>query len=234
MQPYTREIVDRRSPGIRWSAVVAGTVVALGLWGVLQLLGLGAGLIAIDPDDPATARGIAVGAGAWSVLAPMLAMFAGGYVAVKLASTDEQRVAGLHGLVVWGLTSAAGLVATLWLVTTTARIVPSVDEIRRSHAATAAPSVEDRPFTLPLGPHAASAREPAVASARDVTPGEYHVLRAAEDTGKGLLALALAILLAGGAALLGALRALRDRPPVRASTAPYPLPTRARRQVTQT
>lgn len=114
-QPMTREMItDRRQPAIRWSAVLAGTAVAAGLWGVLQLLGIGAGLTAIDPEDVGSASG-AIGVGALSLLAPLLAMLVGGYVAAKLANTYDQKVAGAHGLVVWGLTALIGLGTTLWL-----------------------------------------------------------------------------------------------------------------------
>jgi len=117
MQPITREtVVDRRQPAIRWSAVLAGTAVAVGLWGVLQVLGIGAGLAALDPDDAASARGAMLGTGAWSVIAPLIAMFVGGFVAARLANTHDRRVAGAHSLVMWGLTATTGLVFTLWMV----------------------------------------------------------------------------------------------------------------------
>lgn len=116
MQPITREtVVDRRQPAIRWSAVLAGAAVAVGLWGVLQVLGLGAGLAALDPDDLTSARGAALGTGAWSIIAPLIAMFVGGYVAAKLANTYDRRVAGAHAAVMWGVTAIAGLMFTLFM-----------------------------------------------------------------------------------------------------------------------
>src|SRR5881394_3926423 len=120
MQPYTREILDRRQPTIRWGAVLAGTAVAIGLWGVLQLLGLGAGLTALDPDDVRSTHRAVLGMGAWSVLAPMIATFAGGFVAARLAASWDKKVAGAHGLVVWGFATAAGLVVTLWMASAAA------------------------------------------------------------------------------------------------------------------
>ena len=101
---------------MRWSAVFSGTLVALSLWGVLQLIGIGAGLAALDLDNVRSARGAAIGAGAWSVIAPLIALFVGGWVAGKLASTYDRKVAGGHGLVVWGLTVALGLVASVFMV----------------------------------------------------------------------------------------------------------------------
>jgi hypothetical protein len=116
MQPITREtVVDRRQPAIRWSAVLGGTAVALGLWGVLQVLGIGAGLAALDPDDASSARGAALGTGVWSMIAPLIAMFVGGFVAAKLSNTYDRRVAASHATVMWGVAATAGLVFTMWM-----------------------------------------------------------------------------------------------------------------------
>jgi len=117
MQPITREtVLDRRQPAIRWSAVLAGAAVAVGLWGVLQVLGIGAGLAALDPDDLTSARGAALGTGAWSIIAPLIAMFVGGYVSAKLANTYDRRIAGAHAAVMWGVTAIAGLVFTVFMI----------------------------------------------------------------------------------------------------------------------
>ena len=116
MQPISREtVVDRRQPSIRWSAVLAGAAFAIGLWGVLQVLGIGVGLAALDPDDAMSARSAAYGTGIISVIAPLFAMFAGGHLAAKLANTYDRRVAAAHAAVVWGVTAAAGLLFTLWM-----------------------------------------------------------------------------------------------------------------------
>lgn len=122
MQPIiSREaIVDRRQPTVRWSAVLAGTAVALGTWGVFQLLGLGAGLTAIDPDDVRSVKHATLGMGALSVLAPLVAAFVGGLFAARLASTYDRRVAVEHGILTWGLTTVLGLVATMALAKTAA------------------------------------------------------------------------------------------------------------------
>jgi hypothetical protein len=120
MQPITREIIDRRQPAIRWSAVLAGTAIAVGLWGVFQLLGIGAGLTALDPDDARSAHHAALGMGAWSVLSPLIATFVGGFVAARLSGTFDRKVGVGHGLVVWGLTTAAGILVTLWMASAAA------------------------------------------------------------------------------------------------------------------
>jgi hypothetical protein len=109
MQPFSREtITDRRQPAVRWSAVVAGTAVALGLWMLLQLFGTGAALKAIDRENVDHLRGIGMGATAWSAVALLASMFVGGLLAGRLAGHHDDRVAGTHGALVWALTSIVG------------------------------------------------------------------------------------------------------------------------------
>ncbi len=118
MRPITREtIVDRRQPMMRWSAVFAGAAVAVSLWVLLQMLGIGVGLIAIDVDDQGTMRDVGIGTTLWTLAVPFIAMFVGGVVAGRLAGTIQRRIGALHGLVVWALTSLVGVVATVGMVT---------------------------------------------------------------------------------------------------------------------
>jgi hypothetical protein len=119
MQPtISREtvLVDRRQPVVRWSAVFAGAACSIGFWMLLQLLGVGIGLSAVDIDDMRSLRGAGVGATVWSLLSPLIAMFFGGMIAGKLAQTHDRKLAGAHGLVMWALTSILGLCATVWIV----------------------------------------------------------------------------------------------------------------------
>jgi hypothetical protein len=113
VKPISREtILDRRQPLMRWSAVFAGTVLAIGLWILLQTLGMGLGLSAVDTDDAGSLKGVGIGTGIWSIIAPLIAMFLGAYVAGRLAGTRDSRVAAMHGAVMWGLATALGL----WLM----------------------------------------------------------------------------------------------------------------------
>jgi hypothetical protein len=109
-------IIDRRQPAMRWSAVFAGAAVAVGLWVLLQTLGMGVGLAAIDTDDAGSLRGAGIGTSVWSLLAPLIAMFGGGLFAGWLASTRDPKVAGMHGVVVWAFTAVLGVMTTLWIV----------------------------------------------------------------------------------------------------------------------
>jgi hypothetical protein len=95
---------------IGWSAILAGATVAVGVWLVLHMLGIGVGLTAIDPDDAGTLRGVGIGAGIWSAIAPLVALFIGGLVAGRVAPTINSANAAIHGAVVWALTGIAALV----------------------------------------------------------------------------------------------------------------------------
>jgi hypothetical protein len=116
MQPITREIIDRRQPAVRWSAIFAGTAVADGLWVLFQIFGMGAGLAAVDTDRLGSMRGIGIGTTVWSLLAPLVAMFIGGWVAGKLAGTLDERLGMLHGVIVWALTAVLGVMTVVSLV----------------------------------------------------------------------------------------------------------------------
>ena len=116
MQPITREIIDRRAPMVRWSAVFAGAAVACGIWILLQIFGMGVGMAAIDTDNAGSLKGVGIGTSIWSLVVPLIAMFIGGWIAGKLAGTRDHRLGALHGVVVWALTSVVGVLATVSLI----------------------------------------------------------------------------------------------------------------------
>jgi hypothetical protein len=93
-----------------WSAILAGATVALGVWLVLHVLGIGIGLTAVDPEDAGTLRGVGIGTGVWSAIAPILALFIGGLVAGRMAPTINTANAAIHGAVVWALTALVSMI----------------------------------------------------------------------------------------------------------------------------
>jgi len=110
MKPFTRETVtDRRQPSIRWNAVIAGALVALGTWVLLQLLITGGALTASDAEHVDRLGSYSIGTSIGSILAPLLAMFAGGLVAGRLASFYDGRVSAFHGVLVWTISSVIGI-----------------------------------------------------------------------------------------------------------------------------
>lgn len=127
MKPITREtILDRRQPLMRWSPVLAGSVLAIGLWILLQTLGMGLGLAAVDTDDAGSLKGVGIGTGIWSIIAPLIAMFAGAFVVGRLSGTRDARVGAMHGGVMWALATAVGLWMMLSIVSAMASGVARV------------------------------------------------------------------------------------------------------------
>jgi len=116
MRPITREIIDRRQPQLRWSAVFGGATVAVALWVLLQVLGMGAGLTALDLDDAGSVRNVGIGTSVWTLIAPLISLFVGGIVAGRLATSRDGRNGAMHGFLVWALASIAGLLATVSMI----------------------------------------------------------------------------------------------------------------------
>jgi polyhydroxyalkanoate synthesis regulator phasin len=101
---------------ISWGAILAGVVIALVVQLVLGILGLGIGASTINPLSEANpVAGIGTGAGIWFAVSLLLALFAGGYVAGRMAGIPRRQDGLLHGLLTWGLT----ILLTFYLLTTT-------------------------------------------------------------------------------------------------------------------
>lgn len=112
------EIVERPRietvPGVplrlSWGAIFGGTFVALGVWILLYALGLALGLSSVDPNDPGSARSAGIGTGIWSLVAPLIALFVGGVVASRTAGVLDKMGGAMHGAVLWGITTLAGVI----------------------------------------------------------------------------------------------------------------------------
>jgi hypothetical protein len=94
---------------LSWGAILGGTFVALGTWILLYSLGLALGLSSVDPNNPGSVRGAGIGTGIWSLIAPLIALFVGGLVASRTAGVVDKTGGALHGAVLWGLTTLAGV-----------------------------------------------------------------------------------------------------------------------------
>jgi hypothetical protein len=106
---------------IRWSAVFGGAFVALGLLILFYTLGLAAGFSAVDPNQDNSLRAIGIGVGIWSIIASLLALFAGGFVAVRLAGAINRGIGALHGAVLWGLTTVGAVLLVFMAVSSAVR-----------------------------------------------------------------------------------------------------------------
>ncbi|MBI3181394.1 MAG: hypothetical protein HYZ28_04565 [Myxococcales bacterium] len=83
-----------------WSAILAGSFVAVGCWLFLFVLGGAIGALAREAAGVWTAI--------YTVVAPIVALFAGGLVASRSRWILGRADAALHALVVWGFTMVLG------------------------------------------------------------------------------------------------------------------------------
>lgn len=100
---------------LHWGAIFGGAFVALGVWALLYVFGLAVGLVGAD-GDTGTFSIPALFIGIWSVIAPLVALFAGGYVAARTAGSQDRLSGALHGAVLWGVTTVLGMVAVWMLI----------------------------------------------------------------------------------------------------------------------
>ena len=99
---------------ISWGSIIAGTLCAFALQLLLNLVGLGLGLSAVDFSGD-NARAFGVGAGIWWGVCAIVSLIVGGWIAGRLAGVPIRLTAALHGASVWALVT----LLTVWLATTT-------------------------------------------------------------------------------------------------------------------
>lgn len=96
----------RRFPAIHWGAIFAGIVVGLAVQLVLAVLGLAAGLSAIDVrESGAGVENPGTWAAVWHAFSMLTAAFIGGYVAARMSGLLRKTDGLLHGFVSWGATT---------------------------------------------------------------------------------------------------------------------------------
>lgn len=102
----TDTIIEPRSQ-VRWGALFAGTILTLGLWMLLMVLGVALGLSAISPTDKSIV-GESMFTGIWALVSPLVALFLGSWATARLAGSHARWSGVLHGAVVWALASLVG------------------------------------------------------------------------------------------------------------------------------
>jgi hypothetical protein len=88
---------------VSWGAILAGVVIALFLEALLNLLGLGLGLITFKIDTDVMTN-IGIGTIIWLIISGILSMFIGGWATGRLANHSHKLNGLLHGLAMSGLT----------------------------------------------------------------------------------------------------------------------------------
>ena len=93
-------------PRISWGAVLAGGVVAVTTGVMLNVLGVAIGATAMDPMVPGespTASLLGMAGGIWLLVANLIGLAVGGWVAARLSGTTDDTDGVLHGLSVWAI-----------------------------------------------------------------------------------------------------------------------------------
>lgn len=92
---------------ISWSAVIAGSVVALATHLALSILGVCVGAAAIDPYDRKNPlKGVPTAMLAWMFVSGLVSLCVGGWISGRLAGTVPFDSA-IHGLITWSLATVA-------------------------------------------------------------------------------------------------------------------------------
>ena len=98
--------------GVEWGAVFAGVITALMISILLNLLFVGIGLQSIDPSREANPlAGTGTGSIIAIVITNLVSLFAGGFVAGRLAGYKEGLSSTMTGILVWALLTLATLFA---------------------------------------------------------------------------------------------------------------------------
>jgi hypothetical protein len=114
----TSTIYRAREHPVRWSAVIAGWLVAVGIAYLLYVAGLAIGFAAFDPHNAEqTAKGFGIGTAIWVALTWAVSLFLGGMYASWFDGSPDETTGTLHGVAVWGLAvSATGLLIALGVI----------------------------------------------------------------------------------------------------------------------
>jgi hypothetical protein len=85
---------------VSWGGVFAGVLVAVGLLFLLGALGVAVGISAADPGQT-QASTVGAGAGIWTALSLLVALFVGGMVATRTGAITDGTTGFVEGALVW-------------------------------------------------------------------------------------------------------------------------------------
>ena len=100
-------------PSMRFSAVVAGWLVATATAGLLYAAGLALGFASFDAwNATGSAKSIGIGTAVWMIVTWVAALFIGGMFAAWFDGRSDDTSGALHGITVWGLSLTT---TAIWL-----------------------------------------------------------------------------------------------------------------------
>lgn len=133
---------------VSWGGIFAGVVVVLVTHIMLSLLGIAFGAGSINPmQEQSPLAGLGTGSAIWIAVSTIIALFAGGWVAARMAAVPDRTESTLHGVVTWGLASLAGIYfvtsAALGIISGAAGIVGKTASLVGQGAKAVAPQVAE-------------------------------------------------------------------------------------------
>jgi hypothetical protein len=131
-------------PRISWGAIFAGAFSALGLWMLLYAFGLAVGLTALDPNNHGSLRSSGIFTGVWGLIAPLVALFVGGFIAGRGAGIFRRGEGAVHGVVMWGLVTVVGSFLVISAAAAILRGVATVGQAAVRAGGSAIGAVADR------------------------------------------------------------------------------------------
>lgn len=100
--------------GISWRAILAGTVAAISVMIILNLIGLAFGLWSIEPTEEGDSfSGLGIGAIIWWVVSNLIVLFIGGFVAARVGVSFANTSGIIHGIMTWAMYT----LVSAWLLT---------------------------------------------------------------------------------------------------------------------
>lgn len=102
----TRSTTGRvKVPWISWGAIFGGLASGMATFLLLALLGLAAGITAIDPQAAEPVGQVPMLAGIWTGISMLLSAFVGGFVAARISGLSRRSDGIFHGFVTWGVST---------------------------------------------------------------------------------------------------------------------------------
>lgn len=160
--------------GISWRAVFAGTVAALSVMLILNLIGLAIGLWSVEPTEESNPlSGLGTGSIIWWVLSNLIALFIGGFVAARVGVSFANKSGVIQGIMTWALYT----LFSAWLLTSViGSIISGVGNVVGGVLSSTGQVVQDQ-----LGPVIKEQFDNLDISLEDAREEFYRVL---EDTGQ--------------------------------------------------
>lgn len=87
---------------IPWGAIIIGAIISVSYTTLLNMLGIGLGLIIFDPERFNMVK-LGHGAIAWMTLSGIISMMAGGYLVGKFSNTNCKLKRCCYGIAAWAL-----------------------------------------------------------------------------------------------------------------------------------